>query len=333
MPRLVNRLPLPRLHKPSGQVRLRIDGRDYYFGKPGPDAHAAYERLVAVWLANGRTVPPGYDPRATGSPPTSSVLTAAPPSVMPVPAGGILVAELVARYAKHCLAYYRRPDGSETSEPRNIRFAIDPLKKQFGSVEAALIGPRELKAVREKMVEAELARKEVNKRIARVVRMFKWAAGEGLLSPTVYQSLKCVEGLKKGRTTAREAPKVKPVDPAHVDAVKPHLSRQVWAMIELGRLTGMRVGEVTIMRTCDLDRSGDVWVYRPSYHKMQHLDDNEGGRVVYLGAKAQSVLIPWLLPDRLERYLFRPVDSMREFSKARRRDRKSAMTPSQKARK
>ena len=32
-------------------------------------------------------------------------------------------------------------------------------------------------------------------------------------------------------------------------------------MIELQRLTGMRPGEVVIMRTCDLERSGDVWAY------------------------------------------------------------------------
>ena len=40
---------------------------------------------------------------------------------------------------------------------------------------------------------------------------------------------------------------------AAVDAVKPFVSRQVWAMIELQRLTGMRAGEVCIMRGCDIN--------------------------------------------------------------------------------
>ena len=35
------------LHKPSGQARIRIDGRDIYLGKYGsPESRAAYDRLV-----------------------------------------------------------------------------------------------------------------------------------------------------------------------------------------------------------------------------------------------------------------------------------------------
>lgn len=42
---------------------------------------------------------------------------------------------------------------------------------------------------------------------------------------------------------------MRPVPDAHVDAIKDHVSEQVWAMIELLRLTGMRPGEVCAMRT------------------------------------------------------------------------------------
>ena len=38
---------------------------------------------------------------------------------------------------------------------------------------------------------------------------------------------------------------IRPVVDADVEAVRPFVSRQVWAMIELQRLTGMRSGEVT----------------------------------------------------------------------------------------
>ena len=48
---------------------------------------------------------------------------------------------------------------------------------------------------------------------------------------------------------------VKPVPEAFVEAVRPHVAAQIWAMIELQRLTGMRSGEVAIMRSCDLDTS------------------------------------------------------------------------------
>ncbi len=32
----------------------------------------------------------------------------------------------------------------------------------------------------------------------------------------------------------------------------------------------MRPAELCILRPADIDRSGDVWVYRPSDHKTQH---------------------------------------------------------------
>jgi integrase len=50
-------------------------------------------------------------------------------------------------------------------------------------------------------------------------------------------------------------------------AVKPYLSRQVWAMIELQWTVGMRPGEACSMRGCDIDMTGQRLVYRPAQHK------------------------------------------------------------------
>ena len=46
---------------------------------------------------------------------------------------------------------------------------------------------------------------------------------------------------------------------AFVDAVQPFELPEVWALIELQRFTGIRPGEVSIMRSCDVDTSGPVW--------------------------------------------------------------------------
>lgn len=51
---------------------------------------------------------------------------------------------------------------------------------------------------------------------------------------------------------------------AFVDAVLPFVSPQVKAMIELQRLTGMRPGEVCLMRTCDIDVTGKIWIFLPA---------------------------------------------------------------------
>jgi hypothetical protein len=56
---------------------------------------------------------------------------------------------------------------------------------------------------------------------------------------------------------------VRPVPEAFVDAVKPFVSRQVWAMIELQRRAGMRPTETCVIRTIDINMSGRIWEYTP----------------------------------------------------------------------
>ena len=112
-----------------------------------------------------------------------------------------------------------------------------------------------LKAVRQTMIAADLCRAEVNKRIRHIVRMVRWGVENELVPPSIHHGLKAVPGLKRGRSEARESEPVKPVPDAFVDAIEPHVAKQVWAMVQLQRVTGARSGEVTIMRTCDIDRS------------------------------------------------------------------------------
>jgi integrase len=103
---------------------------------------------------------------------------------------------------------------------------------------------------------------------------------------------------------------------------------QVAAMVRLQQLTGMRPGEVTIMRGCDLDMSGKVWTYTPSTHKTEHHGIE---RPIYLGPKAQDIIKPFLKSD-LTAHLFDPQDAMNAFYAERRRNRKTPMTPSQRKR-
>lgn len=50
-----HRTPSYRLHKPTGQAVVTLNGRDRYLGKHGiPESRAEYDRLIAEWLSNGR---------------------------------------------------------------------------------------------------------------------------------------------------------------------------------------------------------------------------------------------------------------------------------------
>ena len=133
-----------------------------------------------------------------------------------------------------------------------------------------------LKAIRQKRVECtskktkeRLSRRYINQQIDRIKRIFKWAVSEELVRPSVYQGLSTVRGLQYGRTNARETEPVRPVDDGDVRAVLPFMSPVVAAMVRLERITGMRPGEVVIIRPCEIDqhRYDDVWVYEPLDHK------------------------------------------------------------------
>ncbi len=99
-------------------------------------------------------------------------------------------------------------------------------------------------------------------------------------------------------------------------------------MIQVQSLTGMRPGEVVIMRGCDLDTSGQIWSYVPASHKTEH---HGRRRIIYIGPRAQQIIKQFLKPDVSE-YLFSPRDAMDEFQSKRRANRQTPMTPSQRRR-
>ena len=104
-----------------------------------------------------------------------------------------------------------------------------------------------------------------------------------------------------------------------MDAIEPHVAPQVWAMVQLQRLTGMRPGEVTTMRTCDIDTSGAVWIYTPARHKTQH---HGHARRIHLGPQAQRILQPWLRM-KLDEYLLQPGEAAQWLRQQRTAKRKT----------
>jgi integrase len=230
-------------------------------------------------------------------------------------------------YIRHADAYYLK-DGQPTSEPKLIRLSLRVLKQLYGHTTAKEFGPLALKVVRQSYIEAGLCRNEVNRRTHHVVRFFRWAVENERVSASVHHALRAVPGLKKGRCDVRESKPVKPVPEAFVDAIRPHVARQVWAMVEIQRLTGMRPGEVTIMRMMDLDTSGKVWEYVPGRHKTEH---HERERRICIGPKAQEILRTWLRTD-LGAYLFSPREAESERLATMRERRKTRVQPSQKDR-
>jgi integrase len=310
--------PSYRLHKQSGQAIVTLpDGlggrRDVLLGAyDSPESHAEYHRVVAEWRANG------CQPRKTTG-----------------TAGDLSVNEVILAYLRVVEEYYRHPDGRQTSEVRNIKLALRPLKQLYGLTPARAFDSVAVETVRDRMIEAGLCRNRINKDVGRIKRMFRWAACKKMVPLDAHQSLATVEGLRAGRSAARETPKVRPVPLAWVEATLPYLRPQTRAMVELQLAAGMRPGEVMIMRTIDLDTSGEVWLYRPGSDQGQHGTHKTAwrghDRIIAIGPKGQEILQPWLRLN-LHEPLFQPREAMAGFHAERHVNRQSKMTPSQAAR-
>jgi len=96
-------------------------------------------------------------------------------------------------------------------------------------------------------------------------------------------------------------------------------------MVELQMLTGMRPGEVCILRPMDVDRRGKVWLYRPADHKTAHHGHK---RVVPIGPRGQEILGPFLARPP-EDYCFAPDEAQAHRNAVRRARRRTRVQPSQ----
>lgn len=299
MPRQI-KTPALTLHKPTGQARCRIDGRDHYLGPYGSqEAQQRYDDLKAEWLARQDVS------RVT-----------------------LVIDDLAIRYMRERAAtYYRHKGGAPTSEVAGMRHALKFLVAVEGRTRVREFGPLKLEGVRQKMIDAGLARTTINQHVHRIRRVFRWAVAKQIVPESCWTSLKAVVALEAGRSDAREPERVKPVPEAVIEATLPHLSPVVADMVRLQLLCGCRPGELCAMRPRDVTRGVDgVWTYRPAHHKLSHRDIE---RRIFIGPKAQDILAKYLLRDA-DAYCFSPAESE---AKRVRRPRKSPVTPSEAARK
>ena len=233
MPTLTRRIPRYSKHRASGQAVVTLSGQDFYLGPHGTKASKfEYDRVVAEWLARGRR-----------------------PLASSVDDGGeITVVELIVAYKRFAEGYYRK-NGQITNEVKAILNAAKVVNQLYGRESASAFGPLKLLAVQQAMIQLGWCRRQINKQISRVVRMFSWGVSRELVKAGVAQALREVPGLHLGRTAARETTAVQPVEDSVVNATLEFLPPLVADMVRLQRLTGCRPEEVCLIRPCDVDTS------------------------------------------------------------------------------
>jgi hypothetical protein len=129
-----NSLPTYRHHRASGQAVVTLCGKDVYLGPHGTKlSRDNYDRVVAEWLAAGRSLPrPARDDVA------------------------ITVAELVNAFRKS-----PEPTGNHAHDWKVVMILLVRL---YGRTPAQDFGPIALKAVREQMIKERWNRKTINGR-------------------------------------------------------------------------------------------------------------------------------------------------------------------------
>lgn len=272
---------------------VELCGKRFYLGAyNSPESHTEYARLISEWKSQGSVMAPLKS------------------------SDEVTVNMLCIKFWAYAQEYYRHSDGTATSEISSYKYAIRPLRELYGDSLVDDFGPLSLKAVRTSMAESEkkahtkvstkLSRKYINKQVRRMKSVFKWGVSNELVPADIYHALSTVDGLKKNRSTeVYEADDVVPVPEHLIDPIKPFVSRQIWGMIQLQLLTGMRPEDAYLFNPSYLDMSGSIWVYKPKHHKMAWKGIT---RRIFLGPKAQSVVQSFLKQD-LDCYLFDPKEA------------------------
>jgi integrase len=273
------RVPSYSFHKGTGQAFVKLAGKFVYLGLYGTEeSQRKYEQVIGEYLSNGRQGRIEVHEKSD-----------------------LTVGQLFACYLEHCRDYYQR-DGEPTQEYDSHVYLRNKVERIAG-LPVNQVTPATIDGLRQKWIKDGNSRKYINKSVGRIVRMYKWGVAKELVGVQVWQRLTAISGLKPGRTKATEPEPIKPADAATFEKACEFMPDEISDMMQIQRLTGARPGEMFIMRPGDIDRSADVWLYKPRSHKTQH---HGKSRIIWIGPKAQRLLLPYLLRPATEFCFCRP---------------------------
>jgi integrase len=275
-------------------ARTKINGQWVHLGRYGSEeSQARFRQLAAEFAASLQAAPAPNDDTTT-------------------------IVELLAGYFQFAEVYYASNPNRVAYTKRLIRI----VRELYADVPVNDFGPKKLKAVRQVFIEQGWVRKKVNEATRDVIAMFSWGVEQELVPGSVVHALREVRGLRKGRSEAPESKRIRPVPQADVNATCEHLPPVLGDMVTVQELTGCRPAEVCTMTPGEIDRSGEVWLYRPEHHKTAHLDHD---RVIAIGPKCQQVLKRYLLRAD-DSPCFSPKEAMRQRLEQQHAERKTPLS-------
>lgn len=296
-PKMATRKP-PKLslHKPSGNARCFINGKEHWLGRYGtPECERRYRALVADW-ARGSTDNP----------------------TPPVALNRLTVADALAQY----LIEIRGDDTGEKLRKnarwwlaRSMANDVAPLS----AVRLMDIGPKVFANWVAQVAGKEIERKgekttrtitQVRKIVAEFLRLIEWCVAEELIGPEKLVGLRAVKRLP---TSAARPPEYRsPVDEEHYRRICEHLPPVFAAIVTILRHSAARPSEVLQMTPSEIDMATEpgVWLLIPKRHKTMRYGRP---KCIVLGPRCQDALRPWLAGKNENARIFTPecVDRLR----------------------
>lgn len=289
MGRKRNAIPSRLHHRPSGQDRIIWKGRSIYLGKHGSaESETNYRRVVR------------------------NIVTLGEPEVQ--------ATEMTVRFlADRFMVHTKESFPPESREPIAYQRAMDLLKEAMGDAGIESVTPAKFVAMRDSWAKRGAGVRTVNKHHNQVIAAFKWGVTVEIVPSSVWYALQAVPRLKPNRSAAKAPRVVCPVTWDQIEAIREKVRPQVWAMLQVHWLTGMRSGELLAMTPGQI-RDG---VYRPARHKNAwrgHV------REIPLGPKAIEVLAPWVEGKGADEPIF-PGYTSQSYGKSVRRACHNAKVP------
>ena len=294
---MATKLPSIRIHKPTKQYIVNHQGKRHYLGpwspldkKPPQSVQVAFASLLGRLLSISEEIPqkPDFWQRS------------------------MTISELVQRFMVSV----------QEDRPHDIvrwKSYLRALLELYADWPVKSFGPSRMLKVQDRMIAQGHSRTGTNHNIGKIRQLFSWGVAREYVEPEMLLALKTIPPVKFGR--AHETSARGMVEDSIVDETIPHLPPQLQSMVQIQRITGMRPGEVCSMTTGQIDRSRQVWWFRPVHHKTLHRGKE---RMIPLGPKAQELLAPWLRADP-DKPLFCPKENQEDWREGRRKAGKAPL--------
>ncbi len=170
-------------------------------------------------------------------------------------------------------------------------------------------------------------RQQLNKMVGWIKLIFSFGYDEGYCSFDQMERVRRVKALRAGEEEAAEMQERQIVTEEQFEATIGYMRPYYQRIFRLLYLTGMRPIELCRMRRKDIAYDGDIWWYRPYFHKTINRGKT---KTIPLGSRCYDLIADLLDEKAPDEYLFTRNEALEEMYALRAVTRRTKPSPAQK---